>query len=197
VSRAFSSWNRSILTEIHLCHACSDHENEDRTAVHGDVPMRGVGIGWTPRKLQLDAVEVVAGGRRLALGPGREPRSEEREPEPAPQPISPPQSVPAVPAQQQVEAAALDHRDTSWVDTIIEQQLADLESLPTGHYRQGQRRARHVDSSWQSLCAQRFQLGIGPHWLRFTYGTPVLITRWRMETDARSALSASVRACPS
>jgi hypothetical protein len=29
VSRAFSSWNRSISTEIYLCHACSDHEIED------------------------------------------------------------------------------------------------------------------------------------------------------------------------
>jgi hypothetical protein len=29
VSRAFPSWNRSILTEIYLCHACSDHEIED------------------------------------------------------------------------------------------------------------------------------------------------------------------------
>jgi hypothetical protein len=26
VSRVFPSWNRSILTEIYLCHACSDHE---------------------------------------------------------------------------------------------------------------------------------------------------------------------------
>jgi hypothetical protein len=28
VSRAFPSWNRSILTEIYLCHACSYHEIE-------------------------------------------------------------------------------------------------------------------------------------------------------------------------
>ena len=26
VSAPFSSWNRSILTEIYLCHACSRHE---------------------------------------------------------------------------------------------------------------------------------------------------------------------------
>jgi hypothetical protein len=32
VSRAFPSWNRSILTEISLCHACSDHEVEDGNA---------------------------------------------------------------------------------------------------------------------------------------------------------------------
>eukprot|EP01047_Picozoa_sp_COSAG01_P051672 COSAG01_NODE_5357_length_4313_cov_1.870195_1_plen_288_part_00 len=126
--------------------------------MHGDVPMRGVGVGGKPRKLQLDAVEMVAGGRRPAPGFGREPQPEEREPEPAPKPISPPQSQPAAPAQQQVEAA-LDHRDTTWVDTIIEQQLADLAS--TGHHRRGQRRARQVDSSWQSLCAQRLHLGIG------------------------------------
>jgi hypothetical protein len=29
VSRAFPSCTRSILTEIYLCHACSDHEIED------------------------------------------------------------------------------------------------------------------------------------------------------------------------
>ena len=29
VSRAFPSWNRSILTEIYLCHTCSYHEIED------------------------------------------------------------------------------------------------------------------------------------------------------------------------
>jgi hypothetical protein len=28
VSRPFSSWNRPILTEIYLCHACSCHEIE-------------------------------------------------------------------------------------------------------------------------------------------------------------------------
>eukprot|EP01049_Picozoa_sp_SAG25_P005809 SAG25_NODE_411_length_8395_cov_6.454556_1_plen_226_part_10 len=29
VSRPFSSWNRSILTEIYICHTCSYHEIED------------------------------------------------------------------------------------------------------------------------------------------------------------------------
>eukprot|EP01047_Picozoa_sp_COSAG01_P001927 COSAG01_NODE_48_length_31904_cov_21.696997_11_plen_144_part_00 len=35
VSRAFPSGKRSILTEIYLCHACSDHEIEDRNARAG------------------------------------------------------------------------------------------------------------------------------------------------------------------
>jgi hypothetical protein len=35
VSRAFSSWNRSILTEIYLCHACAYHEIEDGNARAG------------------------------------------------------------------------------------------------------------------------------------------------------------------
>jgi hypothetical protein len=35
VSRAFPSWNRSILTEIYLRHACSDHEIEDGHARTG------------------------------------------------------------------------------------------------------------------------------------------------------------------
>eukprot|EP01047_Picozoa_sp_COSAG01_P026040 COSAG01_NODE_1664_length_9573_cov_31.637429_8_plen_101_part_00 len=29
MSRPFPSWNRPILTEIYLCHACSCHEIED------------------------------------------------------------------------------------------------------------------------------------------------------------------------
>jgi hypothetical protein len=29
VSRPFPSWNRSTLTEIYLCHACSEHEIEE------------------------------------------------------------------------------------------------------------------------------------------------------------------------
>jgi hypothetical protein len=37
VSRAFQSWNRSILTEIYLCHACSCHEIEDMETP-GQVP---------------------------------------------------------------------------------------------------------------------------------------------------------------
>jgi hypothetical protein len=35
VSRAFPSWNRSISTEIYLCHACSGHEIEDGSARTG------------------------------------------------------------------------------------------------------------------------------------------------------------------
>jgi hypothetical protein len=37
VSRAFPSWNRSMLTEICLCHACSCHETEDGNAPTGSV----------------------------------------------------------------------------------------------------------------------------------------------------------------
>eukprot|EP01047_Picozoa_sp_COSAG01_P006703 COSAG01_NODE_246_length_20450_cov_195.166822_16_plen_81_part_00 len=32
VSRPFPSWKRSILAEIYLCDACSDHETEDGNA---------------------------------------------------------------------------------------------------------------------------------------------------------------------
>jgi hypothetical protein len=39
VSRAFPSWNRTISTEIYLCHACFYHEFEDGNARAGaDVP---------------------------------------------------------------------------------------------------------------------------------------------------------------
>eukprot|EP01047_Picozoa_sp_COSAG01_P040508 COSAG01_NODE_3416_length_6122_cov_11.318114_3_plen_105_part_00 len=35
MSRPFSSWNRPILTEIYLCHACSCHKMEDRNGRAG------------------------------------------------------------------------------------------------------------------------------------------------------------------
>jgi hypothetical protein len=35
VIRAFPSWNRSTLTEIYLCHACSDHEIEGGNGAPG------------------------------------------------------------------------------------------------------------------------------------------------------------------
>ena len=35
VSRPFPSWNRSILTDIYLCHACSYHEIEDGNGAPG------------------------------------------------------------------------------------------------------------------------------------------------------------------
>eukprot|EP01047_Picozoa_sp_COSAG01_P046042 COSAG01_NODE_4291_length_5167_cov_3.885556_2_plen_188_part_00 len=41
VSRAFPSWNRSILTEIYLCHACSYHEIGDGNARTGALPHAG------------------------------------------------------------------------------------------------------------------------------------------------------------
>jgi hypothetical protein len=46
--RAVPSWNRSMLTEIYLCHACSDHEIEDGNARAGP-PSTTPGPG-TPRR---------------------------------------------------------------------------------------------------------------------------------------------------
>jgi hypothetical protein len=37
VSQAFPSWNRSMLTEIYLCHACSYQAIEDGNARTGGV----------------------------------------------------------------------------------------------------------------------------------------------------------------
>ena len=48
VSRPFPSWNRSILTEIYLCHACSYHEVQSiwaRDVAHGALAGGGVGGG--------------------------------------------------------------------------------------------------------------------------------------------------------
>jgi hypothetical protein len=36
VSAPFPAWNRSMLTEIYLCHACSDHESKDENGVTQD-----------------------------------------------------------------------------------------------------------------------------------------------------------------
>ena len=44
VSRPFPSWNRSILTEIYLCHACSGQEIL-RTETAGQVSIVWAGYG--------------------------------------------------------------------------------------------------------------------------------------------------------
>jgi hypothetical protein len=51
VSRASPSWNRSILTEIYLCHACcSDHETEDGNGPGRGLPTPGAGCRCTTRR---------------------------------------------------------------------------------------------------------------------------------------------------
>eukprot|EP01047_Picozoa_sp_COSAG01_P051726 COSAG01_NODE_5367_length_4305_cov_60.283642_3_plen_148_part_00 len=49
VSRPFPSLNRSILTEIHLCHACSYHEIEDGNARTGGQQAAAGGRGERAR----------------------------------------------------------------------------------------------------------------------------------------------------
>jgi hypothetical protein len=50
VSRAFLSYTRSILTEIYLCHACSDREFEDGNARAGCTAWRPrPAASWRPR----------------------------------------------------------------------------------------------------------------------------------------------------
>eukprot|EP01047_Picozoa_sp_COSAG01_P071459 COSAG01_NODE_11096_length_2009_cov_4.966492_1_plen_130_part_00 len=57
VSRAFPSWNRSVLTEIYLCHACSRHEilrvetlGQERPTAPLPSPQECAGSGaeWAP-----------------------------------------------------------------------------------------------------------------------------------------------------
>jgi hypothetical protein len=66
VSRPFPSWNRSILAEIYLCHACSNHDIEDG---HGRAGARAGGAPamaappprWTcrtPGELRSQVLEV-------------------------------------------------------------------------------------------------------------------------------------------
>jgi hypothetical protein len=65
VRLAFPSWNRSILTEIYLCHACSHHEIEDgnaRTGVNG--LQRAAGGAFRGHLGELEAEEVRRRRRR-------------------------------------------------------------------------------------------------------------------------------------
>jgi hypothetical protein len=89
VSWALPSWDRSMLTEIYLCHACSDHEIEDGNARTGAAaaaagapavpreashrPGRGEGVGRLQstrgnRRLHTRSAQ---GGCRAALACGR------------------------------------------------------------------------------------------------------------------------------
>jgi hypothetical protein len=56
VSRAFPSWNRSILTEIYLCHACSYHEDRLRMETPGQVRRLGRATAANHRLQALHAV---------------------------------------------------------------------------------------------------------------------------------------------
>jgi serine/threonine protein kinase len=56
VSRAFPSWNRSILTEIHICHACSYLDIKDGNARTGprngsELPAVGTPLYMAPELL--------------------------------------------------------------------------------------------------------------------------------------------------
>ena len=66
VSRPFPSWNRSILTEIYLCHACSCQEIL-RTETAGQVIIMGVGalLGAAP---QLQPADVTGPWLQPVLG---------------------------------------------------------------------------------------------------------------------------------
>jgi hypothetical protein len=65
VSRAFPSWNWSILTENYLCRACSYHEIEDGNARAGDGQARGQRRrqAWAERRARGAA----GGARSLGL----------------------------------------------------------------------------------------------------------------------------------
>jgi hypothetical protein len=96
VSRVFPSWNRCILTEIYLCHACSYHEIEDENARTG----RRGRAGGPARAGGFAGLR--AGGSRLALsaagaGTGAADAGEHRRvwrmrrrAEPTHQPLTPP-----------------------------------------------------------------------------------------------------------
>jgi hypothetical protein len=72
VSRPFPSWNRSISTEIYLCHACSDHESKDGNARTGQSPghhHRGSRVMTMPAAFRR--MHNCAGWRKSSLPPGR------------------------------------------------------------------------------------------------------------------------------
>jgi hypothetical protein len=59
VSRPFPSWNRSILTEIYLCHACSYHEIEDGNG--------RAGLLASTTSLKLVSIDIDHGGAATVL----------------------------------------------------------------------------------------------------------------------------------
>jgi hypothetical protein len=80
VSRAFPSWTRSILTEIYLCHACSDHVSEgghagaghlrraglqDSAAARGSAPLARGGGGESFIRVHWVAVPKALRARRV------------------------------------------------------------------------------------------------------------------------------------
>jgi hypothetical protein len=74
VSRAFPSWNRSMLTDIYLCHACSYQEIENGSARTGSEwpaqnaqPSRG-NTSWpcTSRQPNAELAGITTGGDRAA-----------------------------------------------------------------------------------------------------------------------------------
>jgi hypothetical protein len=74
VSRAFPSWNRSILTGIDLCHACSDYKIEDANARAG-VGARGQSA-VPPRNQPRTSSGVLIDGRPLPGHTQRRPRDD-------------------------------------------------------------------------------------------------------------------------
>jgi hypothetical protein len=52
-SAPFPSWNRSMLTEIYLCHACSYHEIEDGNGAPGHLPENAAALIYAGADLQL------------------------------------------------------------------------------------------------------------------------------------------------
>eukprot|EP01047_Picozoa_sp_COSAG01_P027867 COSAG01_NODE_1854_length_9053_cov_2.566499_3_plen_422_part_00 len=59
MSRPFPSWNRSILTEIYLCHACSYHEIEDGNG--------RAGLLASTTSLKLVSIDIDHGGAATVL----------------------------------------------------------------------------------------------------------------------------------
>eukprot|EP01047_Picozoa_sp_COSAG01_P008474 COSAG01_NODE_335_length_18690_cov_7.693185_2_plen_656_part_00 len=71
VSRAFPSWNRSILTEIFLCHACSDQEIEDGNGRAGEAARGADGGAGRAAAGGGAAAAAAAGGGDLEAVRGR------------------------------------------------------------------------------------------------------------------------------
>jgi hypothetical protein len=63
VSRAFPSWNRTVLTEIYLCHACSDDEFEDGIARIGRHPLLASLSAARAARVRADPARGAAGRR--------------------------------------------------------------------------------------------------------------------------------------
>jgi hypothetical protein len=217
VSRAFPSWDRSILTEIYRCHDCSYHEIEDGHARTGCERSPRLAAAQTPSAAVVAVSHLYAcigspclrhcvhgasiGAAGQQGGPGKRTIGEAEEARqqilraystvwvghiplcgvPPPQPGADQQQQRQ--QQQQHAMAAEEGGGGGRLEAALASALEPFGVLwsVTVRRKPASRPAGAAPSLWQHMQRRarrrRFHLVCGPFGLRFTYATPVLVTR--------------------